>query len=63
MGERDNPDQQGETGEDEPRQPPTLSQAEAQAVADELSFERMMEEPPEGNLSIVSDEDVPGAPG
>jgi hypothetical protein len=73
MSERDNPSRHGATREEatdrliasevEPRQPPTLSPDEAAAVAEELSWEELMEEPPQGDLSVISDEDVPGTPG
>ena len=48
---------------DEPRQPPRLSPEEIEQLAAYEEFEEFMEEPPEGNLSVISDEDVPGAPG
>ncbi|MFN8590381.1 MAG: hypothetical protein U0031_02885 [Thermomicrobiales bacterium] len=51
------------SAESEPRQPPTLSEAEVAAITEELAVESLMEEPPQGSLSIISDDDVPGEPG
>ena len=53
----------GNSAESEPRQPPTLSEAEVAAITEELAVESLMEEPPQGSLSIISDDDVPGEPG
>jgi hypothetical protein len=48
---------------DEPRQPPRLSREEIERIREEQELEDFMEEPTEGSLSIISDTDVPGAPG
>jgi hypothetical protein len=48
---------------EEPRQLPRLSPEEIERLAAYEEFEDFMEEPPEGDLSIISDQDVPGAPG
>jgi hypothetical protein len=48
---------------DEPRQPPRLSREEIERIREEQELEDFMEEPTEGPLSIISDIDVPGAPG
>lgn len=45
------------------RQPPRLSPEEVERIEDYEELEAFIEEPPEGELSIISDEDVPGAPG
>ena len=47
----------------EPMQPPTLSPEEAKRIEDYEALEDFIEETPEGDLSIISDQDVPGAPG
>ena len=46
-----------------PRQPPRLSPEQIERLEDYEELEAFIEEPPEGELSIISDEDVPGAPG
>jgi hypothetical protein len=53
----------GEFADQEPRQPPTLSEKEAERIREIEEFEDFMEEPTQGPLSIISDQDVPGAPG
>ena len=47
----------------EPSPTSPLSEAAMEALVEDLTVEALMEEPPEGDLSIISDEDVPGAPG
>ena len=46
-------------GGDEPRQPSRLSPEEIEQLAAYEELEAFIEEPPEGDLSIVSDQDVP----
>jgi hypothetical protein len=46
-----------------PRQPPTLTRKEVAAIEQIEDIENLMEEPPSGELSIISDMDVPGEPG
>ena len=45
------------------RQAPRLSPEEVERIEDYEDLESLIEEPPTGSLSIISDEDVPGAPG
>jgi hypothetical protein len=45
------------------RQPPRLSPEEIKRIEDFEDLESLIEEPPDGDLSIISDQDVPGAPG
>ena len=45
------------------RQAPRLSPEEIEQLEDFEDLESLLEEPPDGSLSIVSDQDVPGAPG
>ena len=45
------------------RQPPRLSPEEAERIEEFEDLESLIEEPPDGDLSIISDQDVPGAPG
>jgi len=40
-----------------------LSPEEIEQLEDFEDLESLLEEPPDGALSIVSDQDVPGAPG
>jgi hypothetical protein len=47
----------------EERQAPRLSPEEIERLEDFEDLEALIEEPPDGSLSIISDEDVPGAPG
>lgn len=47
----------------EPSPSSTLSEAEMDELVEDLTIEELMEEPPEGELAVISDEDVPGAPG
>ena len=47
----------------EPRQPSRLSPEEIERLAAYEELEALIEEPPEGELSIISDQDVPGEPG
>ena len=47
----------------EPRQAPRLSPEEIERLEDFENLEALIEEPPDGSLSVISDEDVPGAPG
>jgi hypothetical protein len=48
---------------DTQRQPPRLNPEEIERIEDFEELEEFIEEPPEGDLSVISDEDVPGAPG
>jgi hypothetical protein len=48
---------------DAQRQPPRLSPEQIERIEEYEELEDFIEEPPEGDLSIISDEDVPGAPG
>jgi hypothetical protein len=67
MSDRDMPDQS--TGPDAAdaseteRQAPQLSPEEIARIEDFEDLESLIEEPPDGSLSIISDQDVPGAPG
>ena len=45
------------------RQAPRLSPEEIERIEDFEDLESLIEEPPDGSLSIISDQDVPGAPG
>jgi hypothetical protein len=45
------------------RQAPRLSPEEIERLEDFEDLESLIEEPPDGSLSIISDQDVPGAPG
>jgi hypothetical protein len=45
------------------RQAPRLSPEEIERIEDFEDLESIIEEPPDGDLSIISDQDVPGAPG
>ena len=45
------------------RQAPRLSPDEIERLEDFEDLESLIEEPPDGDLSIISDQDVPGAPG
>jgi len=71
MSDRDMPDQSSRTdpaGDDADaseteRQAPRLSPEEIERLEDFEDLEALIEEPPDGSLSIVSDQDVPGAPG
>ena len=71
MNDRDMPDQSGSidpAGDDADaseteRQAPQLSPEEIGRLEDFEDLEALIEEPPDGSLSIVSDQDVPGAPG
>ena len=45
------------------RQAPRLSPEEVERLEDFEDLESFLEEPPDGSLSIISDQDVPGAPG
>ena len=45
------------------RQAPRLSPEEIESLEDFEDLESLIEEPPDGSLSIISDQDVPGAPG
>ena len=49
--------------DDGPRQPPRLSPEEVARIETEEAWEDFISEPPDGDLSVISDEDVPGAPG
>jgi hypothetical protein len=45
------------------RQAPQLSREEIERLEDFEDLESLIEKPPDGSLSIISDQDVPGAPG
>ena len=45
------------------RQAPRLSPEEIARLEEFEDLESLIEEPPDGSLSIISDQDVPGAPG
>ena len=45
------------------RQAPRLSPEEIERLEEYEDLEALIEEPPDGPLSIVSDQDTPGAPG
>ena len=67
MNDREMPDQStptdlGDVSESE-RQAPRLSPEEIERIEDFEDLESLIEEPPDGDLSIISDQDVPGAPG
>lgn len=49
--------------DDEPRQPPRLSPEEVERIEDYEDLENLIEAKPEGGLSVISDDDVPGRPG
>jgi hypothetical protein len=71
MSDRDMPDRSGRTdpaGDDAgasetERQAPQLSPEEIERLEDFEDLEALIEEPPDGSLTIISDQDVPGAPG
>ena len=71
MSDRDMVDQSGSidpAGDDADasefgRQAPQLSPEEIERLEDFEDLESLIEEPPDGSLSIISDQDVPGAPG
>ena len=67
MSDRDMPTQStGTDAADTPgteRQSPRLSPEEIERLEDFEDLESLIEEPPDGSLSIISDQDVPGAPG
>ena len=50
-------------GTEEARQAPRLSPEEVERLEAYEDLESLIEEPPDGSLSVISDEDVPGAPG
>jgi hypothetical protein len=72
MSERSNREERNRSGAeddaiDAPEVAPSptspLSAAEMDALVEDLTIEALMQEPPQGDLSVISDEDVPGAPG
>lgn len=67
MSDRETPTQSTNTeSADAPgtaRQAPRLSPDEIERLEDLEDLESLIEEPPDGSLSIISDQDVPGAPG
>ena len=67
MSDRDMPSQSAASdATDAPeteRQAPRLSPEEIERLEDFEDLESLIEEPPDGSLSIISDQDVPGAPG
>ena len=52
-----------DAADDSQRQPPRLSPEEAERIEEYEALEDFIETPTEGDLSIISDEDVPGRPG
>jgi hypothetical protein len=67
MSDRDMPNQSTDTdpadASESERQAPQLSPEEIERLEDFEDLESLIEEPPDGSLSIISDQDVPGAPG
>jgi hypothetical protein len=67
MNDREMPDQSTQTdlgdASDSERQAPRLSPEEIERLEDFEDLESLIEEPAGGSLSIISDQDVPGAPG
>ena len=67
MSDRDKPTQSTGTDDaDAPgteRQAPRLNSEEIARLEDYEDLESLIEEPPDGSLSIISDQDTPGAPG
>jgi hypothetical protein len=66
MSDRDMPTQSAGTDSadaPEQRQAPRLSSEEIERLENFEDLESLIEEPPDGSLSIISDQDVPGAPG
>jgi hypothetical protein len=67
MRDREMPDQSTQTDladvSESARQAPRLSPEEIKRIEDFEDLESLIEEPPDGDLSIISDQDVPGAPG
>ena len=49
--------------DDGPRQPPRLSPEEAKRIEAYEELEDFIGAPPQGDLSLISDDDVPGRPG
>ena len=60
---RTEPTGTGASGAETERQAPRLSPEEIERLEDLEELEDFIEEPPQGPLSIISDQDVPGAPG
>ena len=64
MRETDNaPAARPDAADDAQRQAPRLSPEEIERLEDYEELEDFIEETPEGDLSVISDQDVPGAPG
>jgi len=67
MNDREMPDPSPQTEladeSESARQAPRLSPEEIERIEDFEELESLIEEPPDGSLSIISDQDVPGAPG
>jgi hypothetical protein len=67
MNDREMPDQFTQTdladASESERQAPRLSPEEIEQIEDFEDLESLIEEPPDGSLSIISDQDIPGAPG
>ena len=67
MSDRDMPTQSTSTDDADAsgteRQAPRLSSEEIARLEDYEDLESLIEEPPDGSLSIISDQDTPGAPG
>ena len=60
---RTDPADAGASTSETERQAPRLSPEEIETLEDFEDLESLIEEPPDGSLSIISDQDVPGAPG
>ena len=67
MNDREMPDRSTQTdladASESARQAPRLSPEEIERLEEFEELESLIEEPPDGSLSIISDEDIPGAPG
>ena len=67
MSDRDIPEQSTESdpadATESERQAPQLRPEEIERLEDFEDVESLIEEPPDGPLSIISDQDTPGAPG
>ena len=67
MNDREMPNQSTRTdlgdASESARQAPRLSPEEIERLEEFEDLESLIEEPPDGSLSIISDEDIPGAPG
>lgn len=57
------PENRPNAEDDTKRQPPRLSPEEIERLEAEEELEDFIAEPPQGDLSVISDDDVPGRPG